>query len=240
MDPWLRFPWRRFWFWWVKCLGTLAVSSVLVLTALGYRWNAAVGGFQATAVLDIATIAHGQQAEVLLNGVSYGTHLLPWRQAWLTPGRYDVELRSEGYTSVESRIELGPGERAAVRGMLLRYEMPRPEEARVVPEAVPLRFTVRNGEIFDGHVYLARLSGDVSLAGWVPETGHLVLQQGELLSLLHVQRRELTPYFALPESASAFSVSSDGRLVEVTKQGEVVVYALWAEIPLTRRLAAYR
>ncbi len=240
MDPWLRFPWRRFWLWWAKCLGTLAVSSMLVLTALGFRWNSQVGSFQATAVLDIATIAHGQQAEVFLNGVSYGTHLLPWRQAWLTPGRYDVELRAEGYASVRSRIELGPGERAALRGVLLRYEVPKVEEARVVAEAVPLRFTVRNGEVFDEQAYLARLSGDVNLAGWISETGHLVLRQGEVLLLLHVQRRELTSYLPLSDSTTALSVSSDGRLVEITSADGVVVYALWAEIPLTRRLAAYR
>lgn len=240
MDPWLQFPWRRFWFWWLKCLGTLCLSTFFVLLALGYRWNAQARVFQATAVLEVGTLASGQRAEVFLNGQSYGTQLLPWRQAWLTPGTYDIELRADGYQSVQSRVELLPGGRHPVRNLVLRYEELVLDQQVATSESIPLRFTVSKGEVYDEARYLARLSGDVVLVAWLPGTEHLVLRQGSDLLLLNTQRGEVVPFIQLPETATALSVSSDGRLLQVTTGDTRTSYALWEEIPLTRRLAGYR
>lgn len=240
MDPWLQFPWRRFWFWWIKCIGTVLVSTLFVLLALGYRWNSQANVFQATGVLEIGTLASGQQAEVIVNGQSYGTHLLPWKQGWMTPGTYDIELRAEGYASVRTRLDLQPGERLAARGLVLRYEEPLFEQKIVTPESIPLRFSVKQGEVYEASTYLARLSGEVVLVGWIPISEQLVLRQNQQLYLLSVQRREITPYVTLTETTAALSVSSDGRLIQIASGDTRTTYALWEEISLTRRLAGYR
>ena len=91
---------------WIFIGAFCTAAPLLLLSALGYRYNLKRNAIQPTGALSLISIPKG--ASVTLNGVlQQGT--TPLRLTQLAPGNYTVEATKEGYHGWRRQITIAAG-----------------------------------------------------------------------------------------------------------------------------------
>lgn len=164
---------------WVVIIGSfLLVSSWIISSATGYRFNTQSGRFQKTSFLKIRT--EPREVTVLLQGKQVAVKT-PWEQKRLFPGNYEIKIEKPGYHSWAKNVTIEPSQALVLdRIVLFKQALPQaasPEEAATLEKANPpddLYF--QGGEIFSAERIITRRSADVVAATWYPNKNYVVYQ----------------------------------------------------------------
>lgn len=91
-------------FFYLVALAFFVLAPLLTLYTSGYRWTTEQGVVQLGGII-AETLPAG--AQIVLDGVDSGSRT-PGRIKELPPGRYEIELRKDGYRSWKKTIEVSP------------------------------------------------------------------------------------------------------------------------------------
>lgn len=80
----------------------LAVSPLIILYTMGYRYNFTKGRVQKTGILKITTVPKG--AQIYLNGVLYEKSATPAKIEYVLPGDYEIQLKKDGYFDWQKKL----------------------------------------------------------------------------------------------------------------------------------------
>lgn len=220
-------------------ISTIGVLVFIVLTTAIFLW---VNGFkidlqartlEQTALISIEGKLQG--VEVLLNGKEMGSRT-PIQLRSLSPGRYELQVRKDGYNSFVRTFFLDRGQVGVVGDIELVATQPLvtdlPASARfITPVIASTGLTLFQGELYDGDRFVTRFSTEPYQVHRYP-TFYLYQLGNEFrvffpetnqdFSILRVEGSEYLPINALP-SSMAFILNRNGekKLVNLTIPTEV-------------------
>ncbi|MBI3261155.1 PEGA domain-containing protein [Candidatus Berkelbacteria bacterium] len=202
---------------WAVIIGSFfLVSSWIISSATGYRFNAQSGRFQKTSFLKIRT--DPREATVVLQGKQVAVKT-PWEAKRLFPGNYDITIEKPGYHSWAKNVTIEPSQALILdRIVLFKQALSQeasPEEAVALDKANPpddLYF--QGGEIFSAERIITRRSRDVAAATWYPNKNYVVYQIDSEIRVVELDgSNDLKLADLEAKKASKFSVSNNGELL---------------------------
>jgi|GEM_PF-5066546 len=225
----------------ISVLLFLAVASLTLFFAYGYRFDPEKHDVQKVSIIDVQ--AKLREVRLLLDGTKVAPEL-PYQIKNLIPGLYDVQVDKEGYTSWKRRITVEADIVSIVNDVLLvpqdlsTYHKVLATLTKDIEHAVGRDFVIEhkkgtrnlrlltlssNGKIQDEVVELAR--NDVN--GIQVYDGQVVVLSfpARVRALMDVQQKSFQ-FFTLPEGVQDFRLSPDKRFLAFMKDGLLTVVRL--------------
>jgi hypothetical protein len=240
-------PWGRWFQGLLYFIAYCAIAVFCLLWAMGYRVNWAAATIQQTGVLELSSPQAGLNPEVYINGQLH-EQTLPVRLRWVLPGRYDVEIKKEGYQSWSRQVVVHPNERVSFPSILLLFEAPReitPPNLRLdelearVPTTRNIEIRFQN-ELWIRDEFVTRSSQDILQAEWYDEGKFVIYQAGNALLLRNIETgvSQLVAEFEPEIQTPVPYVLRENRRVLVFAEGEKLrAFELYAPRTILDRFA---
>jgi hypothetical protein len=242
-------PWARWFQGLLYFIAFCVLAAGCLLWALGYRINRAAGTLEQTGVLELSTAQAGLNPEVYINGARQDT-TLPVRMRWMFPGRYDIEIRKEGYQSWSRQVQISPNERVSFPSILLLFEKPREITPPVLrPDELSNRSANTRGievrfksELWIRDEFVTRSSSDILQAEWYEEGRHIIYQAGESLVVRGIETgiSQQVATFSDAKAPVPFALQENGRVLVYTDGDKLRAFELFAPRTLLDRLTPGR
>ncbi|MFC1656644.1 PEGA domain-containing protein [Patescibacteria group bacterium] len=107
--------------WTIIIIGFVIVASFLIFKASGYAYNIKTGKIEKTGLLYIRT--NPRSADIFLEKEYQGSRT-PLRISYLLPGKYSLEIKKDGYKTINKTITIYEGLATKVDGSLLVLNEP--------------------------------------------------------------------------------------------------------------------
>ncbi|MFH1749286.1 MAG: PEGA domain-containing protein [bacterium] len=105
--------------WLIVIIGFVIVASFLIFRASGYAYNFKTGKIQKTGLLYVQT--NPRSVDVFLEKEYKGSRT-PLRVSYLLPGKYDLEIKKDGYKTISKTITIYEGLGTKIKDVLLLLE----------------------------------------------------------------------------------------------------------------------
>jgi len=201
---------------WALMIGSfLLLSSLLLTTASGYRFNTQSGRFQKTSFLKIRTEPRDVTVSLQGNQVAVKT---PWERKRLFPGSYEIKVEKSGYHTWSKILTIEPSQALVLDDVVLfKQALPQeasPEEAKTLDKTSPpddLYF--QGGEIFSAERIITRLSRDVLAVAWYPNRHYVAYQIDSEIRIVELDGSNDLKLVDLENNRPAkFNFESNGEL----------------------------
>ena len=225
------------------------IAVVALLTSLGYRVNWQARELVQTGVIELSGPANGLPIQLYVDG-KLEANTLPFREAWLFPGTYHIEIKKDGYQIWQKNLLVDVNKRTEYSSILLLYTSPR---QAAVPSGVDLSYLKAHPEKSNGIViangnelmvngqYLTSTSQNIVSAHWYPDGEHIVYQAGKELILYDLDSKTTQSLVTVSSANAAPYVFEDGgRSIVYSDNGALKAVTLYDAVTLIDRLAAVR
>ena len=105
--------------WTIVIIGFIIVASFLIFKASGFAYNFKTGKIQKTGLLYIET--YPRSADIFLEK-EYKGNRTPLRVSYLLPGKFNLEIKKDGYKTISKTITINEGLATKINDAILIRE----------------------------------------------------------------------------------------------------------------------